>query len=315
MIFSRCAASASSDFRRHPQKNHATDDDETEDDEEDGAAGAAGSGAFTETSEREVHADRADHSDDAAHCDDTKQHALKLGIHVTDTTTSRPPGFPSRVDAAIFDFDETMIDLEAEHTYAYAALCRDYGSDYGRMPESFRLGSGRRIIDDIHEMKRFFGWTDSIETLFKRRHEHFLHACRTEPLELMAGVVDAVHALHYRGLTLAVTSSAVGDAIDEILRRFGIRDCFALIVEGRDVRKGKPDPEPYLLTARKLGIQPSHAIVFEDAHVGVLAAKAAGMYCIAVRNQNAKMYQDLSAADVILNSFEEFGVEWLTVDS
>jgi HAD superfamily hydrolase (TIGR01509 family) len=232
---------------------------------------------------------------------------------VTDTTTSRPPNFPSRVEAAIFDFDETMIDLEAEHTYASAELCRDYGSDYNEMPEEYRLGSGRRIIDDIHEMKRFFDWTDSIEALFKRRHEHFLHACRTQPLELMTGVVDVVHGLHDRGLTLAVTSSAVGDAIDEILRRFGIRDCFALIVEGRDVKKGKPDPEPYLLTAQKLEIEPAHAIVFEDAHVGVLAAKAAGMYCIAVRNQNAKTYQDLSAADVVLNSFEEFDQGWLPV--
>ena len=310
MIFSRCAANASSDFRRHPQQDQTAHDDEAEDDEKDRTAGAAGGGCLAETSERQVHADRADHADDAADGHHAKQNALKLGIHVTDTTTSRPPDFPPRVDVAIFDFDETMIDLEAEHTYAYAALCRDYGSDYGRMPESFRHGSGRRIIDDIHEMKRFFGWTEAIETLFKRRHEHFLHACRTQPLELMSGVVDVVHALHDRGLTLAVTSSAVGDAIDEILRRFGIRDCFALIVEGRDVRKGKPDPEPYLLTARKLGIQPAHAIVFEDANVGVLAAKAAGMYCIAIRNPNAKIFQDLTAADVILNSFEEFDPGW-----
>ena len=228
-----------------------------------------------------------------------------------DTTTTRPPGFPQRIDAAIFDFDETMIDLEAEHTYAYEALCRDYGANYGDMPEDFRLGSGRRIIDDIHEMKRFFGWSEPVETLFARRHQHFLYACRTQPLELMSGVVEVVHALHDRGLTLAVTSSAVGDAIDEILRRFGIRDCFAMIIEGRDVKKGKPDPEPYLLTARRLNIAPANAIVFEDANVGVLAAKRAGMYCIAVRNPNAQMFQDLSAADVVLNSFDEFNAQWI----
>ena len=230
---------------------------------------------------------------------------------MTDTNTHRPPGFPSRVDAAIFDFDETMIDLEEQHTAAYADLCRDQGSDYNAMPESFRFGSGRRIIDDIVEMKRFFGWKDSVEELFARRHQHFLRECRTGNLALMAGVVDVVKALHARGLTLAITSSAVGDAIDEITRRFGIRDCFALIVEGRDVNKGKPDPEPYLLTARRLSIDPAHAIVFEDAHVGVLAAKRAGMYCIAVRNPNAQMKQDLSAADVVLDSFEEFDVRWL----
>jgi len=98
------------------------------------------------------------------------------------------------------------------------------------------------------------------------------------------------------------------------LRRFAIRDCFALIVEGRDVVKGKPDPEAYLLTARRLAIEPPHAIVFEDAQVGVLAAKAAGMYCIAVRNPNAQTRQDLSAADVVIESFEQFDLRWVTGD-
>jgi HAD superfamily hydrolase (TIGR01509 family) len=315
VIFRRCAASASSDLGRHAQKDDARDQDEADEKQQDRTAGASEGRTFAETPERDIHADRADHADDAADRDHAKQHALKFRIHVTDTTTTRPHGFPAHVDAAIFDFDETMIDLEAEHTYAHAALCRDYGARYDAMPEEFRRGSGRRIIDDIREMKQFFGWTDPVETLFRRRHEHFLHACRTQPLKLMAGVVGAVHALRDRGLTLAVTSSAVGDAIDEILRRFGIRDCFALIVEGRDVNRGKPDPEPYLLTAVRLRIPPSRAIVFEDANVGVLAAKAAGMYCIAVRNPKAQMFQDLSAADVELRSFEEFDPNWIDTSS
>ena len=231
---------------------------------------------------------------------------------MTDTTTPRPFTFPPRVDAAIFDFDETMIDLEAQHTAAYAALCRDHGSDYNEMPEEFRRGSGRRVIDDIHAMKKFFGWSEPVEQLFARRHEHFLRDCRTSDLELRPGTVRIVRALHELGLTLAITSSAVGDAIDEILRRFKIRDCFALIVEGRDVARGKPDPEPYLLTARRLGIERSRTIVFEDAHVGVVAAKRAGMYCIAVRNPNAQTFQDLSAADLVLDSFDQFDPDWVT---
>lgn len=268
-------------------------------------------GLLAESAEREKHSDAADHANDEAEGEDASQDALKLRIHVTDTNTSRPPGFPSPVDAAIFDFDETMIDLEPQHTTAYVALTRELGDDYQRMPESFRTGSGRRIIDDILEMREFFGWRESIDELFARRHQYFLEALRTGDLELMPGVVEVVRALHERGITLAITSSAVGDAIDEILRRFHIRDCFDLIIEGRDVAKGKPDPEPYFLTAQRLGIDPAKAIVFEDAQVGVLAAKAAGMYCIAVRNPNAQTRQDLSAADLMLNSFEEFDVEWV----
>ena len=111
--------------------------------------------------------------------------------------------------AALFDFDETMIDLEAQHDAAHRALCAEMGSDYGALPESVRTASGNRIIDDIRRMRAFFGWQASEEELFARRHAHFLHQCRTSPLELMPGVERFVRALHARGITLAVTSSAV----------------------------------------------------------------------------------------------------------
>jgi HAD superfamily hydrolase (TIGR01509 family) len=198
-----------------------------------------------------------------------------------------------------------MIDLETQHGAAHRALCEELGSDYDALPLAFRTSSGMRIIDDVREMRRFFGWTAPEDELFARRHGHFLRACRTADLQLMPGVERAVRALHAQGRTLAVTSSAVADAIDEILRRFELRDLFALIIDGSEVTHGKPDPEAYLLTARKLGIEPRACVVFEDSSVGVVAAKRAGMTCIAVRNVRAHQWQDLSAADAVVESFEE----------
>jgi HAD superfamily hydrolase (TIGR01509 family) len=217
--------------------------------------------------------------------------------------------------AALFDFDETMIDLEREHDFAHRALCRDLGCDYDELPESFRFGSGRRIVDDITEMREFFGWTVPEGELYAMRHRHFLEALRagegagaTQKQKLMPGVERVVRELHSYGVTLAITTSAAGDAVDLLLKRFGIRELFALIVDGTEVRAGKPDPEGYLLTARKLGVAPRDCVVFEDSHVGVLAAKAAGMYCVAVRNLRARTPQDLTAADVVLGSFEQLNV-------
>ena len=207
--------------------------------------------------------------------------------------------------AALFDFDETMIDLEREHDFAHRALCRDLGCDYDELPESFRFGSGRRIIDDITEMREFFGWTVPEDELYDMRHRHFLVALKNPDLRLMPGVERVVRELHALGVTLAITTSAAGDAVDILLKRFGIRELFALIVDGTEVKVGKPDPEGYLLTARKLGVAPRDCVVFEDSHVGVLAAKAAGMVCVAVRNPRARTKQDLSAADLVVDSFEE----------
>lgn len=224
----------------------------------------------------------------------------------------RPESLPSHIDAAIFDFDETMIDLEPQHTFASAALCRDFGSDYATMPESWRKGSGRRVIDDVRDLRSHFGWPMSVDELFALRQRHFDDSCRSADLELLPGVERVVRALQSAGLLLAITSSAVRQSIDTILRRFELRSAFTLIVDGADVVHGKPHPEAYEITVRKLGVHPGRCIVFEDSGVGVAAAKAAGTFCIAVRNPRAQIVQELDAADVVLDSFEDFDPQWVT---
>lgn len=233
--------------------------------------------------------------------------------------TSR--SFPAPVRAVIFDFDETMIDLEAQHTYASYELCRARGDDYERMPEAFRSGSGRRVIDDVRELCAFFGWTEPLDELFAERQRYFDAACGLggtapeRPLTLMRGVEQTVRALHAKRITLAVTSSAVGSSIDAILRRTGLREPFAFIIDGSEVTHGKPDPEPYLVTLRRLGCEAHECIVIEDSHVGVFAAKRAGIYCIAVRNPSAGTHQDLSAADLELASLDELDLDAITMGS
>ena len=216
------------------------------------------------------------------------------------------------VAAAIFDFDETMIDLEAQHVIASEELCRSMGADYMQIPESSRTASGRRIIDDVQEMKEIFGWSEPLDQLLARRQAAFDEACSRSELRLMPGVERVVRELHASGITLAVTSSAVGASIDRILRRFGLRDLFAAIIDGSQVVHGKPDPEAYVVTATRLGVRADECVVFEDSTVGVQAARAAGMFCIAVRNPNASMRQDLSAADLVIESFEALEVAPLT---
>ncbi len=220
--------------------------------------------------------------------------------------------FPEPIDAAIFDFDETMVDLEAQHAAAFEALARSMGAEYSELPESIRLASGRRIIDDIRDMRHFFRWSEPEESLFRRRQELFDELCAASDVALLPGVERVVRELHARDIPLAIASSAVRSSIEAVLRRTNVRDCFRLIVDGSDVTHGKPDPEVYRITAEKLQVDAKRCLVFEDSQIGVLAAKRAGMHCIAVRNPHAKVRQDLSAADRILASFEVLDPAWLT---
>jgi len=201
-----------------------------------------------------------------------------------------------------------MIELEGQHSAASAALCRELGSDYFSMPETFRLASGRRILDEVAEMRERFGWTKPIDELMAIRQRYFRDVCLGTHLQLLPCVERVVRQLHDANVPLAVTSSAVGAEIDAILRRTGIRDCFALIVDGAQVAHAKPDPEAYVVTAKKLNVPANECVVFEDSRIGVLAAKGAGAFCVAVRNQRAYFAQDLSATDVVLGSFCELEI-------
>lgn len=210
---------------------------------------------------------------------------------------------PFRPAAVIFDFDETMIDLEKQHEAADAALCSLHGDDYSRLSVSLRESSGRRILDVVREMQRFFRWRETLPELMEIRQRLFDDICRNAELRLMPAVRETVEAIRAAGLPMAITTSAVRSSIEIILDRFALRGAFTLIVDGSEVTAAKPDPEAYLITARRLKAGPERCVVFEDSTVGVLAAKAAGMYCIAVRNPTARLTQNLSAADLVVDSF------------
>lgn len=218
------------------------------------------------------------------------------------------------IRAAIFDFDELLINLQTLHFAADRAALADLGYDYDDLPDAIRFGSsGRRISELLAEMRTHFTIADPVDALMQRRQDHFLAALRDAPiLPAMPGAIAAINALHAAGYPLAVTSSGIRAYIDLVLGRLGIADRFTVVVTGADVTHGKPHPEPYLVTAARLDLSPATCVVFEDATVGVLAAKAAGMRCIAVPNPDAMQAQDLSAADLVLPSLTAFSPVILT---
>jgi beta-phosphoglucomutase len=79
---------------------------------------------------------------------------------------------------------------------------------------------------------------------------------------------------------VAVVSSAYRAEIEPVLQASGLRETFSVVVSMDDVSHGKPDPEPYLLAASRLGIAPADLVVVEDTDVGVAAAKRAGAYVV-----------------------------------
>lgn len=218
------------------------------------------------------------------------------------------------IRAAIFDFDELLIDIEPIHHQAEALLAQECGVDPAGLEENIPKVSGRRIVDWVQDLKDVYHLPQDMDTLMARREQLMLDLLHHQPLNLMPGARHAIRLLYRAGLRLAVASSGLASYITEILSRFQLDSYFEALISGADVSRGKPDPEPYLLAARRLGVAPAECVVFEDAAIGVRAAKAAGAMCIAVPNPAAEEPQDLSPADIVLPSLGDLRLAHLGLE-
>ncbi|MGB5553424.1 MAG: HAD family phosphatase [Flavobacteriaceae bacterium] len=125
-------------------------------------------------------------------------------------------------------------------------------------------------------------------------------------LKVYPGVVTLIEQLH-QTYTLALTTSSTIEEVQTVIDQLQIEHFFKTIVSSRDVKRGKPDPEPYLLTAERLGVNPQECVVIEDSENGVRSAKAAGMNCIAI--PNTEKPEKLKLADSIITNYSEITEE------
>jgi len=205
------------------------------------------------------------------------------------------------IKAVIFDMDGVMIKSEPLHKKAFEKIFKQYGMNIN-WARWKKIAKGRTdeeaFQDAIMQLKMKIGAMD----LVKQKSQIYLELISEDVFE-MKGIVDLINILHKK-FKLAVTSNSSHAEIKAVLEKLNVEDFFDVIVSSsEDVTKGKPNPESYLLTARKLGLKPDECIVIEDSNTGVLAAKNAGMNCIGFHNGLEE--QNLSKADFEVNSLED----------
>ena len=205
-----------------------------------------------------------------------------------DPVESRP------FQAAVFDLDGTLVDSETRSHESWRHVFRSRGI----VPDDslIRAFVGRRGSDVLDLLKEQVPGHDPAE-LMAATSEHF-HAAHQPPLGPLAGAVELVRLIAAAGVPLALVTSAGRPYAEQTLDELGVHELFSVVVTAQDVTVGKPDPEGYLAAARKLGAPPAACVVFEDAPAGVAAAKAAGMYCVAVATTHPP--EDLAGADQVV---------------
>ena len=121
---------------------------------------------------------------------------------------------------------------------------------------------------------------------------------------------DLIKDLHSNGIQLVLGSSSAKVTINRIFKRFDLHKYFTHIVSGEDFPKSKPHPAIFQHAAFLAQTPVEHCIVIEDSTNGILAAKAAGIYCIGYDSENSKL-QDYTKADKVISHFSELSFDVL----
>jgi HAD superfamily hydrolase (TIGR01509 family) len=127
---------------------------------------------------------------------------------------------------------------------------------------------------------------------------------------VLPGVIDYLDSAEDLGLSLAIASSSPENWVRGHLARLGLYDRFDAIKTADDVKRTKPDPELYFAALNALGVQASEAIVFEDSPNGIRAAKAAGIFAVAVPNKLTAQLK-LQEADMRMDSLADLPLKAL----
>ena len=207
----------------------------------------------------------------------------------------------NKVELVIFDLDGVLVDTAKYHYLAWRALGKELGIEFTEEQNEDFKGVSRMACMDI--MCELAGKTDmpadERERIANTKNDQYLKLIETiDASELLTGVVLLFNHLKAKGIKIGL-GSASKNALP-ILEKTNILPFFDVIVDGNKVSKAKPDPEVFVKAAEELNIAPENCVVFEDAHAGVQAAKAANMVCMGIGTQ-----ENLPLADYIFANVGE----------
>ena len=211
------------------------------------------------------------------------------------------------IQTVIFDMDGVIVDTEPVHHYAYNEHFKQLNIEI--KPEIYASFTGNSTKNIFERLKAQFNLTDDVQTLVETKRNLFNDAFDSkEDLYLLEGVEDLIKDLYSNGMQLVLASSSAKVTINRIFNRFDLHKYFTHIVSGEDFPKSKPHPAIFQHAAFLSKTPVENCIVIEDSTNGILAAKAAGIYCIGYDSFHSKM-QDYSKADSVIRDFKELSFE------
>jgi beta-phosphoglucomutase len=205
------------------------------------------------------------------------------------------------IQAAIFDLDGVIVDTAHYHFIAWQRLAKELGVTFTEKENERLKGVSRmQSLDIILELGHLtLPESKKIELADKKNAWFVDYIKAIKPDEIFPGVREMLKKIKAQGIKVGLASSSKN--ADTVITLLQIKDAFDTIVDGTMITHTKPDPEIFLLAAKRLGIAPANCLVFEDAEAGVEAALAAGMQCVGVGSA-----EQLGKAHYLVKTTAEF---------
>ena len=206
---------------------------------------------------------------------------------------------------AIFDLDGVVVDTVPLHFKAWKRMFGEYGKeftfdDYKNKVDGIpRTDGARAILTDLSP--------EELAKAAKKKQDYYLELVNQGEIEVYSSTVSLIKNLKTKSIKIAAASSSRN--CKYILEKTNLLSLFDFVVQGGDFKKGKPAPEIFLLAAKNIGTSSEESVVFEDAKLGVEAAKAGGMKCVGIdRTGTPKL---LKKADILVKDLAEVDYEKL----
>jgi beta-phosphoglucomutase family hydrolase len=179
---------------------------------------------------------------------------------------------PGPHDAYLFDCDGTIADSMPLHYISWKKILAEWNCHFDE--HYFYSLGGTPIAEIVSMLNNQHNLNMPVEAVCSRKEELYYELL--PQLKAIPEVLEHIHARHGE-IPFAVVSGGTREAVAASLTTLEILDRFDLLVCAEDYKKGKPDPEAFLVAAERLKVKPERCLVFEDTDLGIQAATAAGM--------------------------------------
>jgi beta-phosphoglucomutase-like phosphatase (HAD superfamily) len=179
--------------------------------------------------------------------------------------------------AYLFDCDGTIVDSMPLHYIAWKKVLAEWDCDFGE--QTFYAWGGMPVSEIISALNVRDGLAMPAEAIARRKEALYFEIL--PELKAVPEVLEHIEFSHGE-IPFAVVSGSTRDSVTASLTALGLLDKFETLVCAGDYERSKPDPEPFLIAAKRLGVSPEDCLVFEDTEMGIQAATAAGMASVKV---------------------------------